>query len=139
MPSRFGNTPFPDLDRLKSQLLTSGLQNRDQPLWQVIDQLIAFAKLLQQELEGRINSTSGAISNATFLTVNNESATFPGSRQLLAGTGISFDDSVPFQRTINASGASGSGYWTPLTDGDVDETDLIFANGEAIAVFVPTP
>lgn len=29
------------------------------------------------------------------------------------------------------------GYWTPLTDGNVNETDLIFANGEAIAVFVP--
>lgn len=31
------------------------------------------------------------------------------------------------------------GYWTPLTDGDIDEAHLIFANGEAIAVFVPTP
>jgi len=33
----------------------------------------------------------------------------------------------------------GLGYWTPLTDGDLDETNLIFANGECIAVFVPTP
>jgi hypothetical protein len=30
-----------------------------------------------------------------------------------------------------------SGYWTLLTDGNVDETDFIFAGGEAISVFVP--
>lgn len=31
------------------------------------------------------------------------------------------------------------GYWSPLTDGDEDETELIFADGEAIMVWVPTP
>jgi hypothetical protein len=36
-------------------------------------------------------------------------------------------------------GDTGHGYWTVLTDGDPDETDLIFANGEAIALFVPLP
>lgn len=38
---------------------------------------------------------------------------------------------------VSASSVSPSGYWAPLTDGNVDETDLIFANGEAIMVFVP--
>jgi hypothetical protein len=38
--------------------------------------------------------------------------------------------------TLNASGGA-SGYWAPLTDGDVDETDLIFAGGDTIMVFIP--
>lgn len=35
------------------------------------------------------------------------------------------------------AGAGASGYWTPLTDGDPDETELIFADGSCIMVFVP--
>lgn len=34
----------PQLDRLKSQLLASGLQQRDNPTWQVINQLIDFLR-----------------------------------------------------------------------------------------------
>jgi hypothetical protein len=105
MPSRFGESAFPDLDRLQSQLLTSGLQNKDQPLYQVISQLITFARKLQEALNARIDTTAGTISDATFLTVNNEIASFPSSRQLLAGTGVAFDDSVAHERTINVSGA----------------------------------
>ena len=32
-----------------------------------------------------------------------------------------------------------NGYWTLLTDGNIDETDFIFAGGEPISVFIPTP
>lgn len=39
--------------------------------------------------------------DATFLTEDDETTTFPNSRQLLAGQGVSFDDSVPGERTIN--------------------------------------
>ena len=45
---------------------------------------------------------------------------------------------------IGAAGDGGGGssaamgYWTVLTDGDPVDTHLIFADGEAIAVFVPT-
>ena len=39
---------------------------------------------------------------ATYLTSADESATLPNSLQVLAGTGITFDDTVPNQRTINA-------------------------------------
>lgn len=73
--------------------------------------------------------------NQVFLTGANEVATLPNSRRLLAGTGITFDDTVANQRTINSSALPG--YWTLLTDGDVDETDFIFASGDAISVFVP--
>jgi len=38
----------------------------------------------------------------------------------------------------NGGGGMAAGYWTVLTDGDPVETDLIFADSEAIAVWVPT-
>lgn len=44
---------------------------------------------------------------------------------------------------IAAAGGDGAailaGSWTVLTDGDLTAPSLIFAGGEAIAVFVPTP
>ncbi len=38
----------------------------------------------------------------TVLTVANETATFPNSRQVLAGTNITFNDTVPNERTISS-------------------------------------
>ena len=130
------------LDRLKANLMTSGLQQKDNALFQVINQLIDYLRQLIITTSGAFGSggSGGFLLNATYLTVNNESGIFPNSRRLLAGIGISFDDTIANERTINvSSGIASVGYWTVLTDGNVDETDLIFANGEAIAVFVPTP
>lgn len=51
------------------------------------------------------------VSAATFLTTADEHATLPNSRELLAGTNVTFDDTVAHQRTINATGGGGgSGY-----------------------------
>ena len=77
-----------NLDRLKSQLLTSGLSQRDQPLFQIINQLI-------DALRGTINITtggggSGAIGTQTFITLANEIASLPNSFQAIAGNGIQF-------------------------------------------------
>lgn len=47
---------------------------------------------------------TGAAETLDFLTHSDESATLTNSRQLLAGTGVTFDDSVANQRTINAGG-----------------------------------
>lgn len=44
--------------------------------------------------------------NETFLTENDETGTAPNSRQVLPGTNISFDDTTPGERTINASGSA---------------------------------
>jgi len=130
----------PDLDRLKSVLLNSGLQIQNNALYQVINQLIDWARQIQIALNANISSVGGAVndlSDQNFLTWADESVDLPSSRQLLAGTGVTFDDTIAFQRTINA-GASAF-YDAPLTDGNVDETDLIFANGECIIVQVPNP
>lgn len=40
---------------------------------------------------------------ATYLTADDETVGLPNSLQVLAGTNITFDDSVPNQRTINAT------------------------------------
>lgn len=42
----------------------------------------------------------------TFLTIGNDLALLPNSRRVLAGTGITFDDTVAGIRTINGSGGA---------------------------------
>lgn len=75
---------------------------------------------------------------ATIVTVGDDSATMPNSRVLTAGDNITLDDSVPGVLTINGeSGGGGGGYWSPLTDGDPDETELVFLNGDVIMVWIP--
>lgn len=58
--------------------------------------------------------TAPDVSAATVLTEDDETATFPNSRQLLAGTNITFDDTVTGERTISATGSSGGGYPSAL-------------------------
>lgn len=41
--------------------------------------------------------------------------------------------------TITAAQVQAVGYWSPLTNGDLVAPELIFANGDTIAVFTPTP
>jgi hypothetical protein len=47
------------------------------------------------------------VSESTFLTVSDETSDLPNSRQLLAGTNVTFDDTVAGERTINSSGGGG--------------------------------
>jgi len=94
------------LDRLKSQLLTSGLQQRNSSLYQVIDQLIDYVRSLNQATFGTSTSGGsggGGIANDTFITVANETGTLPNSRQLVAGDNITLDTSAPGQIKISAS------------------------------------
>lgn len=55
---------------------------------------------------GSIATSLNDIEAATILTEDDETAVFPSSRQVLAGTGITFDDSVPGERTIEANGGA---------------------------------
>ena len=75
----------------------------------------------------------------TFITQNAETSLI-NSRRLVAGGGILFDTTMPGIFGISSTnGGSGSSnyYDCPLTDGDPDEADLIFANGECVIVQVP--
>lgn len=139
-----------NLARLKSQLNTSGIQNTNPALYQVIIQLIEFVQKLFLELEDDITTTSGGsvaglaalaalitlIKNSDLLTHSDESTNFPNSRELLAGTGVTFDDSVPNARSVSVVPAIDR-QWSVLTDGDVLETELIFAGGEVVMISIP--
>lgn len=95
------------IDRLKSQLMTGGLNQKEPALFQVINQLIDATR---QALVGvvTINTTisggggSGAPLTSTYLTETNESGSLFNSRRLLAGTNITLDVSVPNEMTINS-------------------------------------
>jgi Leucine-rich repeat (LRR) protein len=128
----------PDFSDLITSLNNSRNQIKDNPLYQTIFLLLQRITTSRNNIVKQIEDADELVGNlqtASYLTVNNESATLINSRRLLAGVGITFDDTVVNQRTISSN--AGSGYWTPLTDGNVDETNLIFVNGESIAVFVP--
>jgi len=80
VPARFGPTPQPDLDQLQSQLLTSGLQLKDQPLYQVINQLIGATKRIQSIVNTNISNATGFLAAVTFLTITDETAVLPASK-----------------------------------------------------------
>lgn len=80
------------LDRLKSQLLVSGIQQTNQPLYQVIVQLINTMRQMVDEVNEQISGGgSGSVSGASYVTIEDEQATLPNSRQIVAGTGINFN------------------------------------------------
>lgn len=110
-----------DLNRLIQWLNASTLQTTNNPLYQVIKALIEATRQLQDEIAATIaeveDSIPGDISEATFLTTGAEVGDLPNSRQLIAGTNITFDDSVANERTINASGGGSGDDYVVLSDG----------------------
>jgi hypothetical protein len=126
----------PDLNRLRTQLLSSGLQKRDNPVFQVINQLLSAVKQLQSSFLADLSSISSSSSTVVIGSSNNQVTGFPGMLIGEAGEG----ESDIMIMTVGTSGTTTStnGYWTLLTDGNVDETDFIFANGDPISMFIPS-
>lgn len=131
---------FADLKGILAQT-----RETENPLYQtvavLIDRLTQFQSVTLEEL-GKVkeaDSSRFAPRDASFHTKNDDTGSLPNSWQLLAGTGIVFDDSVPNKRTISSTGGSGlsNHYDCPLSDGDEIEAELIFASGECIIVQVP--
>jgi len=94
-----------DLDRLLTTLNVSGIQTSNPPLYQVISQLLNAVRAFQNATNTSIagNSTDiTALEGRTYLTVEDETVVLPNSRQLLAGDGIEFDDSIASERTISS-------------------------------------
>lgn len=128
---------FADLKGILAQT-----KETENPLYQtiqvLIERLVQFRAVTIEQIED-VTIPENILQNvatkfATYHTKEDEVAVLPNSWQLLAGPGIVFDDSVPNKRTISAPALY---YDAPLTDGDPDETDLIFAAGECIIVQVP--
>lgn len=131
-----------NLDRLLSQLNTSGLQQKDNPLYQVISQLIKTLNTIQIGLtNGTIGIGSGTgtsipdLSDEAFITQSSSLTALPNSFQLLAGDGIVLDISVSNKMTISTIGVA-SGEWSVLTNGDEIAPEIIFAGGDVVMTFV---
>lgn len=62
---------IPALDRLQSQLLTSGLQERNNALFQVISQLIGFLRQNINATEAQISVISGGGSSPSSTVISN--------------------------------------------------------------------
>lgn len=128
----------PDFSTLFTSLSNSRLQVTNNALYQTIFFLIQNTNISRDQLVDAIDVIDQGLSDigaASFLTIEDETATFPNSRELLAGPGITFDDSVAGERTISTG--LGNHYDCPLSDGDLVEANLIYAAGECIIVQVP--
>jgi hypothetical protein len=125
-----------DPARLYQQLLNTGLQNKDNPLYQLLKSLIDSALGVSKQTATIISGGGGGpnISDKEFLTAADESASLPNSRELLPGTNITFDDTTPNERTVNASGGGGA-----LTrESDSFTTASIGSGGTTIGSFTIT-
>lgn len=80
---------FPDIQRLKSVLLTSGLQQKDNALWQVINSLIDALGQSNDVLTAQIANTGSTIINQTlqqlFLGVGDSDGSGGGGESLIPG------------------------------------------------------
>lgn len=132
----------PNLDRLRAQLSATGLKDREPALYQVIDQLIQFVRQSRDStLEVIGGGTSGggglAQNSLSFLTTNPE-ATLSNSRRVMAGSNVTFDDSVPGIRTISAGSSGPLGtQWSVLTAGAAPEPEFVFADNEVVMLHIP--
>jgi len=94
------------ISRLKAQLLTSGLSQKNQPLYQVINLLIDSLSDLASStaaVSGGGGGGGGGITGATYLTTGVETGSLPNSRQLIAGAGIQFNDAPSGRRVISTA------------------------------------
>jgi hypothetical protein len=141
MPFRPKKKPpqFADLKGILAQ--TKDTENPAYQTIQLIIERLDQTKDVTQDqiavIEAEISQILKSIApkTASYHTKNDETAQLPNSVQLLAGSGIVFDDTVPNKRTIISTG--GGHYDCPLSDGDLIEANLIYASGACIIVQVP--
>jgi hypothetical protein len=102
----------PQFADLKSILAQT--RDTENPLYQVVQEIIERLSTFQfdpltltEAAGGGPGGGGGGASNAaTYLTRDDEVVALPQSLQLLAGTGIAFDDSVAHKRTVNNTGVA---------------------------------
>lgn len=80
------------IDRLLSQLNTSGLSQKDNPLFQIISELIkAVRDVTVSSSGGSGGGGGGGLANQSFITYGSDTATLPNSLQLIPGQGLAFN------------------------------------------------
>ncbi len=83
-----------------------------------------------------LSSSGSGNTTATYLTEDDETGDLPNSRQLLAGTNVTFDTSTPGELTISTTGG-GTGSWIPFVDGS--EPPNFITDGSGVLILVPGP
>ena len=118
-------TKQPEFASLKG-ILAQSKAKKDDALYKTVQYLIERLTKLQTAVNGDVIDINNSVNDVnttiniladkkrTYLTSDDESLQLPNSRQLLAGNGITLDDSVSNKRTISASGA---GDHVPLSTG----------------------
>jgi hypothetical protein len=123
-------------------ILAQSKADANEPMYHTLQILLERLDQLKDVTITKINDAQSASDKkfasqtATYHTKLDETTFLPQSVQLLAGSGIIFDDSVANKRTI-LTAIGGNHYDAPLSDGDKVAADLIYANGECIIVQVP--
>lgn len=102
-----GGSEQPDFSHILTSLSNSKLQQSNNALYQTIYQLIQAvnrSRDLMQTGSDTVQAVVGNITDATIITVNDETGTMRFSRRLEPGNNMSFDDSVAAVRTVNNTG-----------------------------------
>jgi hypothetical protein len=108
-------TTQPEFSKLMSLLNNTRVQTQNPALWQFLSQFVGFTKQFQgvtgDQVDGIIEELEKVtdVSDATVLTDTDETDTFPNSRQLIAGTNITFDTTVANELTISSTGGGAGG------------------------------
>lgn len=112
---------FADLKGILAQ--TKDLED---PLYQVVQEIIERLSSFQFEVPTEIikkggGGTGNPVTDATYFTVDNETADLPNSRQLLIRYGLKADDTIPDRRVVDLDLEYFGGFVAgPLySDGDV--------------------
>jgi hypothetical protein len=128
-----------DPSRIQSKLLNTGLQNKDNPLYQVIFEIINALSRINADAGGigpGGGSGGGGLRNQPYV-VYSPAGLLSNSRVAIAGTDISLDLSVPGQIIINNIQVPVDREWSVLTNGDSVNPELIFAGGDVIMLHTP--
>lgn len=114
-----------DINRLFVQLNNTGLSQKDNPLYQLLFNLLQAI----QSLNSGSATTNNSITNITNI-INNL------IQQLLSGTFSDSDNNQNiYQLIIGSNGSSTDTYAAPLTNGDGLLPELVFdSNGDVIMV-----
>jgi Leucine-rich repeat (LRR) protein len=123
-----------DIDELVNDLLSATYLTVDDESAQLVNsrKLLAGTNITFDDTtphERTINSSGGG-----GITTGGNTPPFFTYEEFDTPQVIEFLGNFPI---VASSSVAQDGYWAPLTDGDVDETDIIFADGEAVMVFVP--
>lgn len=128
-----------DLTRLKSQLASAKVRETDFALFEVINKLIDFLRSDLSNIDAVANEAGGGVGALliqTYLTATDETGLLINSRELIAGDNVTFDDSIPGERTIDVDVPSETTDHVVLADGGNNPT---LGVGDGAGGFIYTP